>query len=81
MFDLPTCVGWEHYNDLEYEAFLVDSETVPLCPISGNNTYELSNLSHGHYEFILNATNSCGEQCTLGREIFDVPGMLMFCST
>jgi hypothetical protein len=74
--DPPTCPGWEHPNNLEYEAFLVYRETnktVKIAPISGVNSYKLGGISYGLYEFVLNATNSCWEQCTLVRKKFYVP--------
>ena len=79
--DPPTCPGWEHPNNLEYEAFLVYRETnktVKIAPISGVNSYKLGGISYGLYEFVLNATNSCWEQCTLVRKKFYVPGSLIY---
>ncbi|CAI8037394.1 hypothetical protein GBAR_LOCUS20911 [Geodia barretti] len=76
--DPPTCPGWEDPNNLEYEAFLVYSETnnktVKIAPIlSVVNSYQLHGIPYGLYEFIVNATNSCREQCTLARTKFHIP--------
>ena len=81
-FDPPTCPGWEDPNNLEYEAFLVyretNNKTVKIAPIlSVVNSYQLPGIPYGLYEFIVNATNSCREQCTLVRKKFHVPGTFM----
>ena len=79
-FDPPTCPGWEDPNNLEYEAFLIyreTSKTVKIAPISVVNSYQLHGIPYGLYEFIVNATNSCREQCTLVRKKFHVPGTFM----